>query len=64
MTQTSQIRYELNLQLSNKSKIGETPLHYAAEIGKPEFISLLLKNKANPNIRQSVGVEIMIQTDF
>src|SRR4051812_33050690 len=40
------------MKVNIRDKHGQTPLHYAAHLGKASFAELLLKHGANPNLQQ------------
>lgn len=46
---------ERNIDINAQNNAGWTALHYAVEIGQPEYVKVLLENKANINIRNNCG---------
>lgn len=44
-----------NINAKNGADVEETPLHYAVRLKQADFIALLLKHKADPNIRDKNG---------
>ncbi|KAL7300569.1 hypothetical protein TKK_0006563 [Trichogramma kaykai] len=44
------------VQINAQNKLGKTPLHYALEQEHAEFVEILLKNKADPNLADVEGL--------